>query len=72
MAFRTLLTFHPKVKKLLKDFLAGLLALHIADAFPFNPGHPGNTVAIDSQQQNVNYSCGDSSGINQYFTGIPF
>jgi len=23
-------------------------------------------------KQNVNYSCGDSSGINLHFTGIPF
>jgi hypothetical protein len=39
---------------------AGLLAFHIAGAFPVSVT---KTVAIDGQQQKVDYSCGDSSGV---------
>ena len=63
------IAFHPKA---LKNWMmtAGLLALHIAGAFPFSVT---KTVALDSQQQKVDYSFGDSSGMMpSACTGIPF
>jgi hypothetical protein len=48
---------------------AGLLALHLPDAFP-----PAvrRTVAKDCQQYDVNYSCGDSSGFTKRLPVFPF
>jgi hypothetical protein len=66
MILNTLLTFHPKVKKIWNS-LAGLLAFHIADAFPFLLIASREQWLADGQQQIVNYSCGDSSGIAPVF-----
>jgi len=35
------------------------------------PSRSKRTVALDGQQQKVDYSCGDSSGVKN-FTGFPF
>jgi hypothetical protein len=52
--------FHPKALIIL-DPTAGLLAFHIAGGLPIR--QVADSGKYDCQQQNVDYSCGDSSGI---------
>ena len=64
----------PESSDKLLDSTAGLLAFHIADAFPFLPMLSRPEQWQSCQQQKVDYSCGDSSGFPRQVgvTGIPF
>lgn len=59
------IAFHPKALKLFGS-AAGLLAFHIAGAFPFY-----NSGIVASNKKWI-YSCGDSSGLGFRQTGFPF
>jgi hypothetical protein len=61
---RLLIAFHPKALIFVLDTTAGLLAFHIAGAFPYAPKTFGSIQWRKMASNKMwDYSCGDSSGI---------